>query len=71
MFKSYFGLCGHAAGAFFLKKKHISGILDMTNSQKMTLKLFLVCGCSRRVFFSEKIHISIDFNITISLKVCF
>ena len=54
MFKSYFCLCGHAAGAFFWPKMTFSGILDMTNSQKMTFKLFLVCGCSRRGFFFWK-----------------
>ena len=39
---------------FFSEKWHISRILDMTNSQKVTFKLFLVCGCSRRGFFFWK-----------------
>ena len=69
--KAIFCLCGHPAGAFFSEKLHISRILDMTNSQKMTLKLFSVSDAPAGAFFSEKIHISICFDMTISPKVCF
>ena len=72
MSKSYVCLSDAPAGAFFSEKKlHISGILDIPNSQKITFKLFLVCGCSRRGFFPGKLHISIFIDITISQKMCF